>query len=277
MGSAWHRGLTDNSDLELTELMQVAPATVPTSSEIEAIVRAVLQRLQAHQPAPLTSGTGPVTANPTTANPVTANPVTATSHSTVVRLDQPLITLEDLRDRWDTLRGLEVPLRCVVTPAVHDELRRHGISLSRFESQASSLGSASLAQPTSKLLLLIPAHGKSEVRSQLKTAEAQVAAVAHCEKSALEALKNHLQDPQAFSIWSSPRPFASLRSCADLNGAAAVQLSRPEELPAAIEQAQPNLLILDDRRWTASGVAHVAQAWLRSDRHSPAPQRSSRR
>ncbi len=222
--------------------MQPSPATVPTHSEIEAIVRAVLQRLRAVEVAPAKA--------PTFSPPGE------------VRLDQRLVTLEDLRDRWDGMKSLQVPTRCIITPAAKDELRQHGVDVQRFDRAVPQAGAEQLANSSSGLLVVTPAGKKLELSSQLNRLGAEIVTIGQDSSLALNALRKHLAGPQKLCLWSSPCPFADVRACASVPHAAAVQLSRFEDLPLAIEQAQPNVLILDDRRWTASSVANLARTWL---------------
>lgn len=225
--------------------MQLSPTPAPTHSEIEAIVRAVLKRLHALDAAP-----------------AAAAPVVAVAQSGEVYLDQRLVTLADLRDRWGGLKSLIVPTRCIVTPAAQDELRQRGVVLQRFDRENKQAGSARLANELDRLLIMVPAGKKSEAISQLGSHGAGVTTIAQDCSLALTALKNHFAETGKLCLWSSPRPFAAVRACASVAQVVAVQLSRIDELPLAIEQAQPNVIILDDRSWTASSVANLARMWM---------------
>jgi hypothetical protein len=44
---------------------------------------------------------------------------------------------------------------------------------------------------------------------------------------------------------------------------AAVQLARASDLQAAVEQAQPSVLIVDDRQWTSDSLLNLARAWMK--------------
>ncbi len=229
--------------------MQLSPTTAPTHSEIEAIVRAVLQRLHALDVAPAAAAAAPVVA-------------VAVAPPGEVRLEQRLVTLADLRDRWGSMKSLLVPTRCVVTPAAQDELRQRGVVLQRFDGENKPAGSARLANALQELLIMIPAGKKSEAIVQLGNQGAEIAAIAQDCSLALSALQYHFSETRKLCLWSSPRPFAAVRACASVSQVAAVQLSRLDELSLAIEQAQPNVIILDDRIWTASSVANLARMWM---------------
>ncbi len=245
--------------------MQLSPATAPTYSEIEVIVRAVLERLRTLEGAPA----APIATAPATTVPFGTVPfgtVPAVAQPGELHLDQRLVTLEDLRDRWDTMKSLLVPKRCIVTPAVLDELRQRGVVLQRLDGVTKQTSSAQLAQGSKSLLVMMPAGKKADSVSQLCHQGIEVASIGQDSNLALTTLKNHLAEPHKLCVWSSPRPFAAARACAVFPHVAAVQLSRIEDLPLAIEQAQPNVLILDDRSWTASSVANLARSWLINQR-----------
>lgn len=235
--------------------MQLSPATAPTDSEIEVIVRAVLERLRTLEVAPAATAT---------TTPVATAPVVAQPGE--VHLDQRLVTLEDLRERWDTMKSLLVPKRCIVTPAAVDELRQRGVVLQRSDGVTKQVTSAQLEQGSKSLLVMMPAGKKAESVSRLCHQGIETAAIGPDNNLTLTTLKNHLAEPHKLCLWSSPRPFAAARACAVFPHVAAVQLSRIEDLSLAMEQAQPNVLILDDRSWTASSVANLARTWLINQR-----------
>lgn len=230
--------------------MQLSPATAPTPSEIEVIVRAVLERLRTLEVAPAATAT---------TTPIVTQPGE-------VLLDQRLVTLEDLRDRWDTMKSLLVPKRCIVTPAAVDELRQRGVVLQRSDEVTKQVTSAQREHGSKSLLVMMPAGKKAESVSRLCHQGIETAAMGQDNNLTLTTLKNHLAEPHKLCLWSSPRPFAAARACAVFPHVAAVQLSRIEDLPLAMEQAQPNVLILDDRSWTATSVANLARTWLINQR-----------
>lgn len=242
--------------------MQLSPATAPTHSEIEVIVRAVLERLRTLEGAPA----APVATATATATTTTVGTVPAVAQPGEIHLDQRLVTLEDLRDRWDTMKSLLVPKRCIVTPAALDELRQRGVVLHRSDGVTRQATSENPAQGSKSLLVMMPAGKKADSVSQLCHQGIEVASIGQDNNLALTTLKNHLAEPHKLCVWSSPRPFAAARACTVFPHVAAVQLSRIEDLPLAIEQAQPNVLILDDRSWTVSNIANLARSWLINQR-----------
>lgn len=55
----------------------------------------------------------------------------APSQDASLTVSERLVTLATLRGRIDGIRSVRVTKSAVVTPAVHDELRKHGIDLLR--------------------------------------------------------------------------------------------------------------------------------------------------
>ncbi len=252
--------------------MHLASTTSPTANEIEAIVRLVLQRLRALPGVP-TGDSSAAQVHEQERRVVAAKHVAPGSDplessdplGLTVRLDQRVVTLEDLRDRWGAMNSLHVQTRCIVTPSVQDELRYRGVTLQRFDPIQNSDGIAPIA--ANAMLVLIPtSRGKSDRAALQKVAACKLLEQLDDLSLNVREIERHLNQPQRLCLWSSPKPFAALLACVKLPSLVAVPLSRLEDLPAAMEQARPNVLILDDRRWTANGVASLARTWLNNAR-----------
>jgi len=227
--------------------------------DIEHIVRLVLERLRAIGPTPAAVGTG---TRASTSSPTLSQP------TGLVQLDQRLVTLEDLRERWPGMKVLELPSACIVTPAVHDELRQRGVKLQRRQANhqlaVNTQTSRSNSAELQALLVLIPAGGKPTLSRSVALQGGTVQHAAEDCRQVVETVQNHTQASQKYCLWSSSRPFAAMRASAAANGpVCAVQLSRASDLQAAVEQAQPSVLIIDDRQWTSDSLLNLARAWMK--------------
>jgi hypothetical protein len=227
--------------------------------DIEHIVRLVLERLRAIGPTPaaVATGTRASTSSPTLSQP-----------TGLVQLDQRLVTLEDLREHWPGMKVLELPPACIVTPAVQDELRQRGVKLQRRQANhqlaVSTQTSRSNSAELQALLVLIPAGGKPTLSRSVALQGGTVQHAAEDCRQVVDTVQNHTQASHKYCLWSSSRPFAAMRASAVASGqVAAVQLARASDLQAAVEQAQPSVLIIDDRQWTSDSLLNLARAWMK--------------
>ncbi len=226
----------------------VAKVTMaPTQHEIEQIVRVVLQRVRASLLAPPTQ----MDSRSTDGKPL---------DPAVLRLQQKLVTLENVREHWNGIKRLQVPQSTVVTPAVRDELRQRGIVLERVQNNA-SLQSESRS---SKLLLIVPTAKKTGIGTQLEPLGVTMQSNASNTEQAQTIVQQHVSNEGHACIWCTPQPFAAARAAANSTETIAVHLPKLEKLAQAIEEARPNTLILDDGEWTAQSVVNLARAWARS-------------
>jgi hypothetical protein len=244
-------------------MLQARNTTTPHNAnqreDIEHIVRLVLERLKALEPAFSAAGTG--------AAELSSAPAEAPTTG-LVQLEQRLVTLEDLRERWPGMKILELPSACIVTPAVLDELRYRGVKLQRRQSSkqptAGTHNNRSNLTELQALLVMVPAGGKSTLTNSVKLLGGTVQYAAEDCNRAADTVQAHTQASQKYCLWSSSRPFAAMRASAVASGhVAAVQLSRASDLQAAVEQAQPSVLIVDDRQWTADSLLNLARAWMK--------------
>jgi len=231
-----------------------------SSAEIEAVIRVVLDRLRAESTASFTGG-GPAT-TATTRGPAPAAGQAAVASTTSLRLADRLITLERIQGRLEGIQIVEVPARSVVTPAVRDELRDRGIQLSRLAPAAAGQNSGA-APPM--LIAAPPAKCKTlnARRTRLQSTQAELGSTADTANSIVQWLRSQAE-PAALAIWSSPLPFAAALACKPLAELQAVQVSSLADIPRVVQQASPNLLLLDDSDWTAAAVLNLASTWLRS-------------
>lgn len=204
-----------------------------TSAEIESIVRVVLQRLR--------SMTAPIPGS--TSQPAAAlASIPATDAEVlpgVVKLQSKLVTLEHITGRLAGTNVLEIPAKAIVTPAVLDELRAHRVQLVRVAPSVPPIDSAHTA--ASSIAVIAGNHFDAE----------------------LQQLTEHFARSGQAAIWVCVTPFKAL-SAAWRVGQTALQLERLDDLPSAVQEAQPSVLVLDSRRWSATSVQQLVQAWNRS-------------
>ena len=250
--------------------MSITRADALSYSEVEAIVRVVLQRLRSAQSAQ-SNVARPNVARRSAAEPNNVPSLTPNSspHSPL-RLEQPLLTLEHLRDNWNGLRIVQVPARCVVTPAVVDELRQRGVVLERF-ANSTAADAAHTDGASAKLLVLASKHNHSGLAGQLAGSGVNLHWLDHnspdpaSQELALAAVGKHVT-PSAdrFCLWCTTRPFAALQACCQDAHVRVVQLPQLEDLPRAVEQARPNVIVVDSSRWGTSAIAQLVRNWTRS-------------
>ncbi|MEZ6135077.1 MAG: hypothetical protein R3C53_09230 [Pirellulaceae bacterium] len=204
-----------------------------TASEIESIVRLVVQRLR----------------ESTSASAVNARLDAVPTE--ILRLDEQLVTLEQLRDRLAGVRCVEVLRRAVVTPAVVDELRQRGIRLQRIDITATRV------EPHD-LLILAPASKHTRQLDEYKLLAADDTAMG------LTQLTSHLTEAvcanaKSSAIWCSGQPYQALLATKTSPSLRAVLLPNMAELRRAVAEAAPNVLIVDDR-WSSLQLVGLARS-----------------
>lgn len=219
------------------------------AADIETIVRVVLQRLRSMNAVP----ERPITAE-TLAAKTNATPPASTS-STLV-LNDRLISLESLRGQLSDVTTLKVNKQAVVTPAVLDELRDKGIGLERYSPAAKPSLSSSGTSLDSSLLLMVDGSAKpwQSFPGQVLASNLNAAADAR-------RIVAHLIGGGSHAIWCTNRPFAASLAAAAKPELQSIQLPSPTDLPQAVEEATPNLLVIDQSSWNASQLSDIAQQW----------------
>ena len=219
-----------------------------TATQIEDIVRVVVQRLRVGIAAP------PVPATPVFQQ--LANIIQPAAGE--IQVSDRVVTLESLKDILVDAQAIVVHPRAVVTPAVVDELRKRNIRLVR----QLPIPSSQAQQPAPLLLVtaqeLLPVLSKRVCALQATTISAQDAA------STASHIEQNLSDGKLGAIWCSATPFASVAATYGHTRLRAMQLTDLRDLSRAIDQAQPNLLILDCHTWTAPAIANLVRNWYRS-------------
>ncbi len=228
---------------------------IANAAEIETIIRVVLERLRQVDAAPrATASMQPAAPLAVHVTPETA-PAAASLQpdATRLRLELPLITLEELRNNLSGIKVVEVPRRAVVTPAVLDELRQRGVKLQRLSPHDLRLSSSTQSSPS---VMLVAPNGmvmqQSTAAKVVEDADPQ---------TTLQAIVGHVATPGNGAVWCSPRPFATALATRTQPQLRAVQLTSFGDLKQAVAEAQPNVLILDPRQWSAPAIANLLRAW----------------
>jgi hypothetical protein len=225
-----------------------------SAADIETIVRLVVARLQALDAAPggrlspgAASSTTHVSLPPAlpSSKPVTS---TDTDRATLV-LTAPLVSLEHLRGKaMNGVQVVEVPRRAVVTPAVKDELKLRGIQLRRARAVYPPRQEA-------EIMLIAPAS-KGLRHARLMTE--------HVESTVAEGVRwtlEHLVAPTRRVVWCSRTPFAALHGLNAHETARTALLFSTADLLRAETEMQPNVLLLDDRRWSLADINNLVHHW----------------
>lgn len=241
--------------------MQIQP------SEIETIVRAVLKRLRSESAALSTgeiSRKRNVDQQPVTTGSSRTGAIAVATSSDTHHFPQPLLTLADVELIGSGVKTVSVSARAVVTPAVRDELRRRGIALTKGSQSPSSVeNSVGKKTQSQQNLVIVPQTKLNHAASQLGSV-CQVRLLTTAAEE-LAAISSHVGvEPAARVLWCTAEPFAA--ECMVSRQATMIRcvtLHEFNDLPQAILEAAPNLMIVDDRRWTAAALINLVRQWER--------------
>ncbi|MFK7737798.1 MAG: hypothetical protein AB8B50_17325 [Pirellulaceae bacterium] len=225
-----------------------------TSAEIESIVRAVIQRIEAMPRASLAMPAGSSSAGKTGNSlglqvPVETSAAT-TSTAAELRLSDPVISLESLRNRLGGVRVLRVQKTAVVTPAVRDELRSRDVQLVRESVKR-------VTRTGRSNILVVNANHSSQALVDLAEV---IAPTSNCSAD-VGRIAAHLNSGGSGAIWCSATPFAAVRACGRNAALRAIQLPCIKQVDQALSEAEPNLLILDQASWNEDNLVEVVQLW----------------
>ncbi len=218
-----------------------------TATQIEDIVRIVVERLRADAVA-LNS----IAANPMPLALAVPKPVGE------VHLSDRVITLESLKGQLDGAKSVVVQPKAVVTPAARDLLGQQSIRLERQLPAAN----VKVSRPAPLLLVTNPSQYSplsKRICSQQATTIAANDAVGGAAKIA-----EQLAELKLGAVWCSETPFASVAATYGHSQLLAMQLFDLRDLSRAIDQAQPNVLILDNRTWNPPAIGNLVSTWFRS-------------
>lgn len=213
-----------------------------TATQIEDIVRVVVERLRMDVAAPAVRVASSKIVEPTVGE---------------VHLSDRVITLESLKGQLGGAKSIVVHPKAVVTPAVIDILRQQSIRLVRQLPNAS----AKAARPAP--LMLITGDKQHSILSKRVCSQQATTIAASAVDSAVSLIAQNLATGKLGAVWCSDSPFASVAATYGHAGLRAIQLADLQDLPRAIEQAQPNVLVLDCRRWNPPAIANLVSTWFR--------------
>jgi hypothetical protein len=230
--------------------------------EIQEIVRLVVERLsETHRSPGLSAGQPPLNALQNIRKGVEP-------HAEKARvISGKVIALRDIEEQLDDISAIRVAPTALLTPAVKDELRRRGIAVRR-DCGAGSVKPLTNATEDSvavrPMRLLLPASKRTICESSQQTLQP---VVVDEHRSAAEIARWLSGDWEKGdrAIWCSPEPFAALVAISALSRndeMRAVGLFEPADLIQAVREAQPHVLIVDDRKWLAHQVLKLARNWL---------------
>ena len=229
------------------------------SQEIESIVRMVLDRLRDGL---LTSGEATTaTPNAPATTATTTSAITPTSPETLV-IEDSLITLQSFGDRLSGVTTLQVSKRSVVTPAVQDELRQRKIKLVRGTTsspKSSTNPTASSSSKSTVTMNVIASDAKLKVvRGVNKLIDVQsIVDQADTDKLALSLTMGNTK-----TLWCSALPFSAAVSLASqAPRLRSITLSHAADLQRAVREADPHVIVVDEKHWTSFQVARLVQAW----------------
>ncbi len=214
-----------------------------TATQIEDIVRVVVERLRAGVATPLVQASQTKIVEPMVGE---------------VHLSDRVITLESLKEQLSGTKAVVVHPKAVVTPAVKDLLRQQNIRLVR---QMPSAASKSLRPAP----LLLVTNDKQHSLLSKRVCSQQATTITSSDAAATaSAIGHNLADGKLGAVWCSDTPFTSVAATYGHANLRAMQLFDLQDLSRAIEQAQPNVLVLDCHRWNAPGIANLIGNWYRS-------------
>lgn len=223
------------------------------STELETIVRLVLERVRASE-----------SVGDNAEPRLTANEHVASSPD-CQRLSQRLVTLEALPERFEpAARVLEVDLRAIVTPAVRDELKQRGVQLRRVEGLLDKVGRPGGESPGQPPVTLV-GSGQGITRAVGLARDLTLHAVGGCGDPEREviAVRRAVEQGCRHVLWATRVPYAAMLAACRTDGVLGVWLPNSSQLSVALDQAQPNVIIIDRSQWSAAALAGLARTWTR--------------
>jgi len=236
------------------------------SNDIEQIVRLVVQRLRAD------TLVVPSSQERTTNDGMALGVGQTKTCDGVLHLTSGVISLSEVQDRLSGIHTVQIGKKALVTPAVSDELRRRNVRLARVGERPTNnprlrVQAAEADSPSAHSFQLIASSDK------LKTIIAVVKGIPVRARSTdlttVELVQQILHDWQqdTRAVWCSLEPYAAAMAC--MTGGQqrlrAIGLHHPAELIQAVGQCHPNVLVVDDRRWSGYQVARLIQSWSSLD------------
>ncbi len=206
-----------------------------STEDIDRIVREVMAQLGA--------ASATVVA-PAPAAPAAAPPAVRDGD---ICIDSRVVTLETIAGRLQGAKQLLVPTGALVTPAVHDELRRKGVALVRGSSAATACKT-----PFSVLLIGPPQHDPgAAVRMLAQEGIAVRTEAASCMMAATDTLAEAVAGGQALGLLWTRHTAVALCLANRRAGVRAVLATGIAATAAAISAVGANVLVVDPALGTA--------------------------
>lgn len=193
----------------------------------------------------------------------------ATAGAETSVLSESVVTLETVSPLLGYCKSITVSASAVVTPAVKDELRTRGVALLRATSTQTgkTVSETQHFSETSASGRIVVFGPKSKVlQASALTEDVKFNSVASCGQPEPEAIEVQrlLKSTGTRVLWCSSVPYAAMAVASRVGGMAAIYLPILSDFRVAIAQSQPDVLIVDDRAWSAASLARLARNWTRS-------------
>jgi hypothetical protein len=228
--------------------------------ELETIVRMVVDRLRDSGAAsPRASSTLVAAINQSSTSHTT--PTAAIDPGVLVIPTSP-VTLDDIDGKLAGIHTLRVAPRALLTPAVKDELRRAKIVIARGDTPTQPLQTKAGSIVAGSYNVIAVGDKSNIIQSVAK----QIGINSLPTSLTMLDTVNQLAklDANQRSIWCAPRPYAAMMAISQAAESLRVALvQQASDLKQAVLEIQPNLLVLDDARWSGYQVGRLIQAWAR--------------
>ncbi len=173
-------------------------------------------------------------------------------------VDQRVVTLAQLPERWDGVRRVVVPVAAVVTPAVYDELRRRGVALD-FRPQPSK---RSLGRRVGLVTV-----SRSYDSGPLERAIAELGFDAQTQRrdcliAATDGLARDLAAGLDAAILVSRHTAAALCLANRCPGVRAILAVAPGRVAGDADAVGANVLVLDPRQHSPFATRHMLRLFL---------------
>ncbi len=245
-----------------------------TTTEVEAIVRRVLQGMLASGAAPAS-----VASQPAASVIVEKKPVD------YVAIADRLITLASIPSGLDGIAELRVSMKSVVTPAVRDLLKSKNIRVVRDDlpthagsqaladfvasssttsqlKSASTLGSVPDVQsPIQPILIAGQASWYSSLKRPLCPKATKLTDIATDDASALRTISTGLREGHKAGVLIAVSPHNVCWQAARDEKLRPIVVSDWSELNSILAEVPTNLLILSQRKWNAPSTINVIRAF----------------
>lgn len=189
----------------------------------------------------------------------------------LLELDQKIIAIRDVEGRLDGVTCVRLSNSSLITPAAKDELRSRGIQIERGMIGIQRNEATLPGNPIEKsfdIQIVAPQELQAGLQSIVKSTSVHVQTSSESVHETAMRLSSELTAAagamkELRSIWWTLRPFAAIIECLRTNNAAmrAISLVSTSDLSRAVEEAQPNLMVLDANHWPAYQLIRLVRAW----------------